>query len=149
MQMTSFPKIIYRKERKGIPMNDKYFETVFLTCESSEEFPESFAIVTACNPMDKILTQDENDERNRQLLDILHSRGQYVASIIGSSRDLEHQEPSLIVRASRAESLELGIRFEQRAIFWVSKDLLEIMECSSGKRFPVGSFRKRIRKGKF
>jgi hypothetical protein len=128
-------------------MNDKYFETVFLECEAVDEFPESFAIVTACNPMDQILSQAENGKRNQQLLDILNSRGQYVGTIIGSSQDLTHQEPSLIVRASRAESLELGISFEQSAIFWVSKDLLEIMECSSGNRHPIGSFRKRIRTG--
>ena len=129
-------------------MNDKYFETVFLECESLDEFPEFFAIVTACNPMDQILCQADNGKRNQQLLDILRSHGQYVGTIIGSSQDLAHQEPSFIVRASRAESLEIGIRFEQSAIFWVSKDLLEIMECSSGNRHPVGSFRKRIRKRK-
>ena len=128
-------------------MNERYFETVFLECEPVDEFPESFAILTACNPMDQILSQVDNGKRNQQLLDILNSGEQYVGTIIGSSQDLMHQEPSFIVRASRAESLELGIRFEQRAIFWVCNDLLEIMECSSGNRHPVGSFRIRIRKG--
>ena len=125
-------------------MNDKYLKTVFLECEPSDEFPESFAIVTACNPMDQILSQADNEKRNQNLLDILNSHGQYVCAIIGSSPDLTHQEPSLIMHASGPEALELGISFGQRAIFWVSKDLLEIIECSTGKRHPVGSFRKRI-----
>jgi hypothetical protein len=127
-------------------MNNKYFETVFLKLEQTDEFPESFAIVTACNPMDQILSQADNGKRNQKLLDTLNSRGQYLFPIIGSSPDLTHQEPSLIMHASRPEALELGIRFGQRAIFWVSKDLLEIIECATGKRHPVGSFRKRIRK---
>ena len=126
-------------------MNDKYFDTVFLVCEPVDKFPESFAIITACHPMDHILSQAENRKRNQELIDILKTRRLYAGSIIGSSQDLSHQEPSLIVHASRAESLELGIQFEQRAIFWVSNDLLEILECSSGNRHPVGSFRKRIK----
>ena len=128
-------------------MNDKYLKTVFLECEPSDEFPESFAIVTASNPMDQILSQADNGKRNQNLLDILNSDGQYVGAIIGSSPDLTHQEPSLIMHASRPEALDLGIRFGQRAIFWVSKDLLEIIECATGESHPVGSFRKRIRKG--
>ena len=128
-------------------MNNKYFETVFLKLEQTDEFPESFAIVTACNPMDQIFSQADNGKRNQNLLDILNSHGQYVGAIIGSSPDLTHQEPSLIMHASRSEALDLGIRFGQRAIFWVSKDLLEIIECASGESHPAGSFRKRIRKG--
>ena len=125
-------------------MNNKYFETVFLKHKLTDEFPESFAIVTACNPMDQILSQADNGKRNQKLLDTLNLRGQFLFPIIGSSPDLTHQEPSHIMHASRREALELGIMFGQRAIFWVSKDLLEIIECSTVKRHLVGSFRKRI-----
>ena len=122
-----------KADLQGNVVNDKYLKTVFLECEPSDEFPESFAIVTACNPMDQILSQADNEKRNQNLLDILNSHGQYVCAIIGSSPDLTQQEPSLIMHASGPEALELRISFGQRAIFWVSKDLLEIIECSTGK----------------
>lgn len=127
-------------------MNVKYFGTVFITSQTSDQFPTNFAILTACNPMDKMLSQDENLIRNMQLLEILNSNGHYSEKITGSSRDLSHQEPSLITDISRGEALKLGSMFEQRAIFWVAKDFLEIIECSTGIAHSAGSFRKRLKK---
>ena len=127
-------------------MNEKYFDTVFLDAAPSNGFPESFAILTAFNPMDRILNQDENTKRNQHLLGILKLQGHYGGTIIGSSPDFKHQEPSLIAEAPKVKGLELGLNFDQRAIFWISKDILEIIECPTGMAHCAGSFRKRITK---
>jgi hypothetical protein len=132
--------------QNGKTMNEKYFDTVFLDATPTDQFPETFAIVTAFNPMDQILSHDENLKRNQQLLDILTSNGHYGGTIIGSAQDLSHQEPSLLASTSRSEALEIGIRFGQRAIFWVSGDELEIIESSTGITHSAGAFRKRITK---
>ena len=129
-------------------MNEKYFDTVFLDAAPSRGFPESFAILTAFNPMDQILSQEENTKRNRHLLDILKSQGHYRGTIIGSSEDFTHQEPSLIAEAPKAQAIKLGLEFDQRAIFWVSNDQLEIIECSTEIERSSGSFRKRMIKKK-
>ncbi len=127
-------------------MNEKYFDTVFIDAAPTNGFPESFAILTAFNPMDRILNQDENTKRNQHLLGILKLQGHYGGTIIGSSPDFTHQEPSLIAEAPKVKGLELGLQFNQRAIFWISKDCLEIIECSTGITHDAGSFRKRITK---
>jgi len=127
-------------------MNEKYFDTVFIDAAPSNGFPESFAILTAFNPMDRILNQDVNTKRNQHLLDILKLQGHYGGTILGSSPDFTHQEPSLIAEVPKVKGLELGLQFNQRAIFWISKDCLEIIECSTGITHDAGSFRKRITK---
>ena len=126
-------------------MNENYFNTLFLGLPKDEKLPLTFAIVTACNPMDLLLSKDENDKRNLEMLQFLSDRGKTFTRITGSSPDSDHQEPSFLVHCSRQEGLELGLIFEQRAIFWVRGDQLEIIECSSGMAHTAGSFRNRIR----
>tara|TARA_Y100001933_G_C18763447_1_gene465010 strand:+ start:219 stop:623 length:405 start_codon:yes stop_codon:yes gene_type:complete len=129
-------------------MNEKYFDTVFLDAVAANAFPESFAILTAFDPMDQILSQEENTKRNRHLLGILKSQGYYRGTIVGSSEDFTHQEPSLIAEAPKAKAIKLGLEFDQRAIFWINKDRLEIIECATGIAHCAGSFRKRMIKKK-
>ena len=105
----------------------------------------TFAILTACNPMDLPLSKDENKKRNLEMFQILSDKGKIFTRITGSSPDRAHQEPSFLVHCSRKEGLELGLTFEQRAIFWVHGDQLEIIECSTGMAHAAGSFRNRIR----
>jgi len=127
-------------------MNEKYFDAVFLGASPTDVFPESFAILTAFNPMDQILGPNENLNRNQHLLDILKSQGNYWGTITGSSQDFAHQEPSLIATGAKSQALALGLKFDQRAVFWVAKDLIEIIECSTGIAHGAGSFRERITK---
>ena len=126
-------------------MNDKYFETIFLNFDKADELPETFAVLTACNPMDQPLGNEENKERNLELLQSLGDRGKTFALITGSSPDHSHQEPSFLVHCSRQDAVKLGATFSQRAIFWVNADQLEIIECSTGITHSAGSFRKRTR----
>ena len=88
-------------------MNERYFETVFLNCDNADELPESFAVLTACNPMDQPLGKDENKKRNQELLQILGGWGKTFARITGSSPDHSHQEPGFLVHCSRQDALEL------------------------------------------
>ena len=126
-------------------MNKNYFNTLFLGLPKGEKLPVTFAILTACNPMDRPLSKDENKKRNLEMLQVLSDRGKAFIRITGSSPDRAHQEPSFLVHCSRQEGLELGLTFEQRAIFWVRGDQLEIIECSTEKAHAAGSFMNRIR----
>ena len=80
-------------------MNEKYFGTVFIDAAPSNGFPENFAILTAFNPMDRILNQDVNTKRNQHLLDILKLQGHYSGTILGivgcvALRFIVHSRPS-------------------------------------------------------
>jgi len=126
-------------------MNEEYFETVFLFSGIIEKATPSFAILTAFNPMDQLLSLDENKMRNLQLFHALCDIEKSITRIIGSSTDHSHQEPSFLVDCTQQEAMELGKEFQQRAFFWVSNDQLEIIDCTTGISHPAGSFRMRIR----
>ena len=86
--------------------------------------------------MDLPLSKDENKKRNLEMFQILSDKGKTIHPDYGSSPTETHQEPSFLVHCSRKEGLELGLTFEQRAIFWVNGDQLEIIECSTGRPMP-------------
>jgi hypothetical protein len=126
-------------------MNEKYFDTVFLHSSTIKELPPSFAILTACNPMDEALSIAENQKRNLLLLNTLCKLKKTITPITGTSRDQSHQEPSFVVSCSQGEATKLGKEFQQRAFFWVSNDQLEIIDCTTGMAYPAGLFSERIK----
>jgi hypothetical protein len=127
-------------------MNEEYFDTVFLFSGIIEKAPHSFAILTACNPMDHLLSLDENKMRNLRLFRTLCNLGKSITPIIGSSPDHSHQEPSFVVYCSQGEAKKIGKEFQQKAFFWVCNDQLNIIDCTTGMIYPAGLFSERIRK---
>ena len=125
-------------------MNGEYFKTVFITKESIALPAPSFAILTASNPMDKLLGENENQLRNEALRTLLEEEEVHFSEIIGSSPDSTHQEASFAVSCTLDNALEWANRFEQRAIFWVQDDHLQIIACQSSEKYELGSFNERL-----
>ena len=71
-------------------MNVEYFKTIFLISVIPETWPSEFGIVTAFNPMDEKLSDNENSIRNQKLSDEIGNK--LFAELIGSSKDFSHQE---------------------------------------------------------
>ena len=103
-------------------MNENYLDTVFSLPKSSmTDIPDSFAIVTAYNPMDKILSIEHNEARNLSLKEDVKKLGLVARAIIGRSTDGTHQEASLMIMCTQILALELANQYDQRAIFWIDR----------------------------
>ena len=126
-------------------MKEDYFQVIFKSGDDLTKFSKPFAIVTACNPMDLELTELENKKRNEKFKSELDGIGCIYGSITGSSPDHSHQEPSYVIKISLNKALHLGKKFEQRAIFWVTGENLQIIDCNTRQKYELGSFEKRIR----
>ncbi|WP_406666322.1 DUF3293 domain-containing protein [Gallaecimonas sp. GXIMD1310] len=94
-------------------------------------FPKrwDFAVITACNPRSKVLSDQFNDSRDRQLEAELDLAGLDARPLWGCSPDWQYREKSWAVRMSQAQAEALGRRLEQNAIYWVSQDLLYLVPC--------------------
>lgn len=125
-------------------MNPEYEDTVFLLPEVTAVWPNNFAIITAHNPMDQKLTYSENIRRNQQLAEWAEPK--IFIKLFGSSLDRTHQEASFALECSLKEAIEIGKQFNQRAIFYIRCENLELVECSSGKSKGLGKFSKRLEK---
>ena len=123
-------------------MNPEYDNTVFLLPEVPAVWPNDFAIITAYNPMDHKLPDSENIRRNQQLAEWAEPK--IYIKLIGSSPDRTHQEASFAVECSLKEAIEIGEQFNQRAIFYIRGENLELVECSSGKNKQLGKFIERL-----
>jgi hypothetical protein len=125
-------------------MNSNYGQTIFLLSIKVHKLPERFTIITAYNPMDALLPKEENLERNKNLFRTLSSVAKDIIPIIGSSPDYFHQEPSYLVNIALTEALKIGRSYGQRAVFWIKRDNLQIVECESAEKFIIGKFSERI-----
>ena len=106
--------------------------------------PNPFAIITASNPLGKVLSAEQNEQRNillkAELEQVLH------LPVIGASDDLSHQEQSFIVQVSKPAAIGLASKYEQNAIYWVERDDLHIVPVlMSGDEVSVGNFSERVR----
>lgn len=100
-------------------MNKKYFEL-------------PFAIITASNPMNENLPDEENKIRNAQLQENLKALGyDYVATV---GRLGEHSEESfLIYNITLADALTIATYYEQYSIFYNDTKQLSYAECKKQK----------------
>ena len=125
-------------------MNQNYFGVVFQGVESISNVIMPFAIVTAHNPMDMRLDEFKNNERNEILRKDLLQSNLIHREIIGCSEDHTHQELSFVVKCNLKQAIQMGNKFEQRAIFWVEENKLQIVDCKTLKSYDLGSFKKRF-----
>ena len=111
-------------------MNDSYKDTVFHGPEPTEGWPKTFAIVTACNPDGKTAEDTENESATRELSGALVQLALPHRSMTGGSPDGKHQEPGYLVECDLSTALELGVRFQQEAIFWIEDGQVSTVACS-------------------
>lgn len=124
--------------------NEHYFSTMFLVPHKKIKYSASFAIITAHNPMDQLLSKEENRNRNIQLLHSLENLGAKTLPIVGCSPDLTHREDSFIANLSLAETISTGRKYDQRAVFWVDTESLYLVDCRTETKVLLGEFSSRI-----
>ena len=120
-------KEIYTHNRYEIILPDTtsfYFSLHHLPQHSI--FTRPFAIVTAFNPQNKVLSKDENMYRDRELYSKLYS----YETLKATGCYEEHSEPGYLVFDISLESaIALGREFEQFAIFYYDRSCLMYLGC--------------------
>ena len=126
-------------------MNESYASAVFTVSASPEELPRSLVIITAHNPSGRDHSVEANQEFDRQLLAVLHSRKLDAIAVTGSSPDFSHSEPGYAVEVDRETGVDIGRRFGQEAVFWVHDGQLHLVDCRTGKEANLGAWAERVR----
>lgn len=122
-----------------------YQQTLFYWVKSVPAF-QSFAIITAHNPVGKILTIFDNKKRHLKLINRVEQMNCNYAGIVGTSPDYQHQELGLAVEMELRTAQVLAKEFEQNAIYFVEKDEIRLIPCglSQCTSTPMGSFASRL-----
>ncbi len=94
-------------------------------------FDRPFAIITAYNPRNIPLSDDENRARNSLLYNELNSKW----TVLAATGCLEgHCEAGFLVYdITLTEAVTLGKKYEQYAVFYNSAEVLQYIECESEK----------------
>lgn len=123
---------------------ESYFETVFVAEPLPAGLSREFGIVSGYETTGESWTPERNREADARLAAEIASWPH--ARIIGQSPDGQHEEPGWAVACPQPVAIELGRRFLQDAIYWVSDDVLYIVDCR-GERPParVGRFSERLK----
>ncbi|WP_298772518.1 DUF3293 domain-containing protein [uncultured Shewanella sp.] len=106
----------------------------------------SFAIITAHNPKGVILSSSQNRLLDKKLQNELEHLGLLYREIMGASVDLCHMEKSWAIAVEREIGVEIGLKFNQNAIYYVETDMLKLIPCLFQKKeICLGSFSKKMK----
>ena len=88
--------------------------------------------ITACNPFENILTNDENNLRNHSLQEYIETLNLEFKPVIGRSSNGDWQENSFAIYGfTRSQACQLAQTFGQRAIFELTKKELLVIDANS------------------
>ena len=92
-------------------------------------FQSNFAIITASNPQNKILSAIENSLRDQLLYSELYNNYKIIKAV-GCLK--EHCEAGyLVYDIAYKEALALGVKYQQYAIFYCDTQSLRYIACQS------------------
>ncbi len=101
----------------------------------------SLAVVTACNPAGRRLSEAENSQRTAALRDELEKKPLRFVRADGLSIDGKHRERGFACAADETTALSVARRWEQLAIFFFDGSRFCIVPTSSNDgprvRFPL------------
>jgi hypothetical protein len=100
--------------------------------------PTPIHIITAYNPFEKVLSREENQQRQEALKRLLELRSVQFTSVCGMSPDGQWSEPSFAVHGfTRSDACALARYIGQRAVFELDDEFLYVIgsdEKMRGKR---------------
>ncbi|MED7818455.1 MULTISPECIES: DUF3293 domain-containing protein [unclassified Francisella] len=124
-----------------------YFQTKFEIPIKPEQYPNQFAIITAYNPKNQLLSDYQNNVRNKILEEELKHKYDWVYKINGFDETTDHKENGFMFNCNTLyEACKLGEKYSQDAIYYVSDNILFVSKCSPKERklVQVGDFLSRI-----
>lgn len=111
---------------------DEYLETILE--HEGEEPMGTYWVVSASNPMDRRLTDEENERRHAEMVDFLDGLEVVWGEAVGSSRDGSWSERMLVLAgaATRMGARVVGKFWDQRAVFEIDGDVRRVVDVESG-----------------
>lgn len=126
-------------------MTPAYFDTRFKLGLPLSELPESFAIITAHATTGEVWTAEDNHAANEALREELDRSGQIIGTITGYSPITQHAEPGFAAVLEFEEACNIGVRFKQDALYYVSSGTLFVSHCDHRRSLkPITQFSKRV-----
>ena len=126
-------------------MQPDYFETRFQLGLPAESLPEHFAIITAYQPTGTKWPDERNEEANLRLKQELEQQEVLLGNATGYSPRTGHAEPGFAARLSFEQACDLGLRYEQDAIYFISSGTLFVSHCDNRRALkPVARFQERV-----
>jgi hypothetical protein len=127
------------------PFSAHYLETHFRQEQPFSNWPEGFAIITAFATTGETWTAERNEAADRALEGELQPSGQWHLRLTGYSLTTGHAEPGWAVEMALCDACDLGRRYLQDAIYFVSGDELRVFLCDGPREhFLIGGFRERV-----
>jgi hypothetical protein len=106
-----------------------------------EELPESFWIITVCNPEGVTIPEEENVVRTEAFRAQLVDHGLRHFPVMGYDPDSPHREPGFGVVCERAIALSFGRQWDQEAIFHGDHGEVILVSCGEfAEDCPLGSW---------
>jgi len=126
-------------------MTPAYFDTRFKLDLPFTQLPESFAIITAHATTGEVWTTEDNHAANESLRDELERGEKLLGTITGYSPITQHAEPGYAAVLEFEEACNIGVRFKQDAIYYVSSGTLFVSYCDHRRGLkPITQFSKRV-----
>ncbi|BCU75468.1 phosphopentomutase [Luteolibacter sp. LG18] len=142
----TFKDVAVLVERHLFPVPPEYFQTRFKGEPPASGWPDTFAVVTACNPRSNPrATDEENHQADLELHRALSERGLQPFRVTGGSPDFSHQEPGWGFAGPDLETpAEFARQFDQVAFFRIEDGDISIHPDASGTRWPVDRWTNRL-----
>jgi len=126
-------------------MASDYLETRFRTELPIDDWPIEFVIISANATTGNTWTSDRNAAADDALRARLEARGGWLERVTGYSPSTGHTEPSWATVMTFDEACDLGIRFQQDAIYLVRNNELFVSYCDARRALvPVEHFTARL-----
>jgi len=126
-------------------MHPAYFDTRFRVDNLPDRWPAQFVILSAWATTGQQWTRERNEAADGRLAQWLIGHGLWHHRITGYSPLTGHAEPSWAFPLPLDAACDLGLQFQQDALYLIAGDELSVTHCGAPRSLQyVGSFRQRL-----
>jgi hypothetical protein len=126
---------------KDTDLHPAYFNVRFRGPWLDLSHPEEFAIITAYATTGETWPDERNRAADLKLENELRETGLWMRRLTGYDPATSHAELGWAVEMAFEVACDLGLRFQQDAIFWVSGNRVWVAKCGPDwQRKEIGQF---------
>lgn len=108
-----------------------YFKVRFRGPWPDRSHPDEFAIITAYATTGETWSEEQNRAADLELENELRETGSWMRRLTGYDPATGHAEPGWAVEMAFEAACDLGLRFQQDAIFSISGNRVWVAKCAS------------------
>ncbi len=125
-------------EHESPDLHPAYSKVRFRGPWSDRSHPDEFAIITAYATTGATWPDERNRAAGLELENELRGTGCWMRRLTGYDPETGHAEPGWAVGIRFEEAMDLGRRFRQDAIFWISANRVWVAKCASDLQSAAG-----------